>query len=255
MTDGGIQVTVLEVPVTPPSFGSTKLAVGSLMILPQTGFHTSVPLPFVGLLTIGLVTRPGRQAELASGHYEVRETLPLRKKSERVSSGDFIPGDSVAFIVRCRKKNSIDKVPDDVDIECRRSVQPDESSDLGYAVVQGFIGTPENAEDEAFRVVAYVPAGETRMRINRRALDPADIVPSWTDRAINDPWVLGCAAVLGLLGALKGFLLDGLLLLVEPNEARRHPSHLTEPRLPGERGGDGIKNNPAIDSGAADDSS
>lgn len=227
--DDLIQITVLGVqdPKLQPNFDGISLSRGSLIILTENGFRKSAPMPFVGYLTLGLGAGPGKQADLVSGYYEVRETLPVRSKPEKVGVGDFIPGDSVVFIARCAGNGVDNKRRECLPKQSRR----DQMSDMFPAVVQGFIGAALDGE-KAFRTVAYVPSGQTIMRINRRALEPADIVPSWTDRAINDPWLIGFAAILGLLGALKGTIVDWPLLFIEGHDDGHQNSRVAEANWP-----------------------
>ncbi|WP_306121063.1 hypothetical protein [Roseitalea sp. MMSF_3504] len=163
------------------------LAKGDRIVLPPEPFYRSGSLPFSGQVRIGAEAGAGQRGYLVAGHYVIRQTLPGRDNPLTVASGQLNRGDRVGFRF---------------------------SDDRGQGAVYGFISAYANRESQAsnvpFHLVAYTALGRGEMTINRFANRTTVIKPEWTDRAINDPWLIGATVVLTLAALCAGILADSM---------------------------------------------
>ncbi len=192
---GGLEIDVRALPGGEPAVTGDyplEITVGSRLLLTRNAFRASGGLVFSGTVTIGALSRAGARGLLRSGRYEVRETLPLRSTGIAVAAGTLYSGDSVTVF----------------------------GTDGGAPVPQKAHGviSPGPAVDDAFNITSYSALGRTRLVVERFGTEPTTIVPSWADRAIRDPYVLGATAVLTLTAILFS-LITGIAQNAKGSEA------------------------------------
>lgn len=191
VTRGGDRFVRIAVRRTERSISVSKdqsISTDDFVVVPEQSFDRSGVLPYFGCIRVGLELRAGANTELVSGRYETREKLFPRRDTRLVETGEFLPGDSLSF---------------------RRSP----SEDAECLPVGGFLGSTDDNDVAGMRVVAYAKLGKPTLMVDRRGLEPIPLVPDWMDRAFQDPWLLGIAAILGFLATIKTLCIDSLSLL------------------------------------------
>jgi len=183
--DSGLVVDILDVPKNDPyplGVNRSKVTAKGRIVIPGETFRGAGGLVFSGFVDIGAVPKAGILGLLQAGRYEIRETLPLRSSPITVSSGDLYGGDSITIM-----KSQGDK----------------ETPQTTF----GFI-TAGKAGETAFNLVAYSALAHSYMRVSRFSSAPATVAPSWADRAIRDPYLLGVTAFLTLVAILVSIVSD-----------------------------------------------
>lgn len=146
--------------------------VHSRLIIPAESWEVIGEIPFSGLVTFGGAVESSVGDHLVAGRFEAREAPAFRRSPVAVTEGTFFTGD----VVRLSGPGRLDRV------------------------ATGFM-TPTHGDEKGngFEVIAYSGLGDSALEIARPGVAPSVIRPSWSDRALHDPVVLGATALLAFL--------------------------------------------------------
>ncbi len=164
----------------------------SLVVVPQQAWLQAGTLLFSGTFSLGAVPGNGNRDVLLEGRYEILEVpslealfgiLPFVQANTRpVKTGTFFKGDQLRLLHKGTREN---------------------------AEVNGFI-LSSGPEEPGFNTLIFGPTGRSVLTVDRFGAvgtyaDPgasSAITPSWTDRAINDPYLLALSALFALIYVL-----------------------------------------------------
>jgi hypothetical protein len=163
-----LEILLVDARQFPIDIGETALTRNSRIIVSGPDFAEAGSLLFSGYLGIGGMPRSGANDLMTSGRYEVHESLLFRNRPVRVAEGDFFSGDFVTVI----------------------------DSDNEPVEVSGFVTNAPVGDKTGFELLAFSPAGNHRIEIDRLGARPTLIASSWLDRAVKDPWLLGLSALI-----------------------------------------------------------
>jgi hypothetical protein len=162
------EILLVDAEQFPVDIGEISLTRNSRIIVTGQDFARSGTLLFSGYLTIGGMPRSGASDLLVNGRYEVHESLLFRNRPVQVADGEFFSGDVVTVIDSGGK-----------------SVE-----------VSGFVTNAPVGDETGFELLAFSPAGNHRIEIERLGARPTIIASSWLDRAVQDPWLIGLSALI-----------------------------------------------------------
>lgn len=183
----GLEVEILPRPdgdvATPLRIEGMDVPVHSRLIVPAEAWDSIGELPFSGFVVLGGAIESSVGDHLVGGRFEAREAPAFRHSPVAVTDGEFFTGD----VVRLAR------------------------NDPSAAVATGFIiPTHGDEKGNGFEVIAYSGLGDGALEITRPGVAPSVIRPSWSDRALHDPIVLGATALLAFLLAsaevIKGMM-------------------------------------------------
>lgn len=197
-----------------------------VLIVSREGWRSTGALEFRGNVWIGDEVAQGTQGYLLEGRYEIREKFRRQQLMQTVldlfgsdlSAGQPIPiltgelmrGDQLTFERHGR--------PEFFGI-CRGSsteaASPGERS-ASTVPAQGFVVPVLDTDLSGFalRVTSNAAATCVRLRLSSYGAQPRYVAPTWTNRALLDPFLLAVVAI-------GGFLVAFLTLLVEIDEIER----------------------------------
>lgn len=149
-----------------------EVPVHSRLIIPADSWDVIGEIPFSGFVTFGGAVESSVGDHLVAGRFEAREAPAFRRSPVAVTEGTFFTGD----VVRLSGPGRLDRV------------------------ATGFM-TPTHGDEKGngFEVIAYSGLGDSALEITRPGVAPSIIRPSWSDRALHDPVVLGATALLAFL--------------------------------------------------------
>lgn len=214
---GPVEILVSEIGASAPEVDGIALSRSSRIVVTDRGSLDNLILPFSATITIGGVPGPGSQDALISGTFEVREAMPTQERHVPLMTGPLFPGDQVRIV----GDDTSNEASSNIDIPV-----------YGFAVPRGI--------EPGLQVAAYTPPSRSALRLDRFAADPIFTVPTWIDRLVHDPILIGITAAAGIVGGLAGAL-NGILDLLRrpatasPREERptadnRAPAPVRRPR-------------------------
>lgn len=172
--DAGLEIQITSLPPVAPgevpfSIDGHPVRVNSRLVIAGPDWRAGGALVFSGYMILGTLPGGVLSDHLIDGNFEVRETLSTGSP-KTVMRGDFFTGDEIRLV----GPSPEDRVP-----------------------VTGFL-SPARDEGTGFTVVGYSGLADSSMEIRRLGAEPSIIRPSWPDRALNDPLILGLSVLLVL---------------------------------------------------------
>lgn len=165
----------------PLVFRGRTFGASDILVVPGASWLDGGTLTIAGNLLIGRPPGPGESGNLLSGKYRVSERLGIAANPVVLLTGDLVSGDQVEVLSRVGETYET-------------------------AQVYGFI-EPLNAGEAGFGVTVYSAALDASLSINRFGSIAIIVTPSWFDRFLANPILLGASALLALassLAALRG---------------------------------------------------
>ncbi|WP_147431245.1 hypothetical protein [Thiocapsa rosea] len=197
--DGDILVHLDAVPEGGMDLGNALLGEGfetlpvhSQMIIRRAVLAESGSQPMSGEIKVGTVVKGGATGLLDKGSFAIRQSLLWRQNPITVQEGTLAHGDRISFLASRT---------------LGREKPPKEVTAYGYLSVHA--DAPGARGPKPFRMIVYTEPAKGTMRIERFGAKPSEVAPSWTDRALRDPWFLGLTAILSL-GAIVTTLISSL---------------------------------------------
>jgi hypothetical protein len=192
--DGGVDIGLVEKDFWPGSTKtSLKLQQFSRLIIPRPVLAMSGALPLSGRIVVGSVADAGSTRLLDSGRYAVRERLVGSASLTTIKEGELAFGDRVSFHAHASGRDATNAYG---------YLSANVSSDRG------------DSGPNPFRMVVSTAPGRGLLRIERLGTNPTEIEPTWTDRALRDPVVLGLTALLSLAGIVMTLAAESRALLI-----------------------------------------
>lgn len=162
--------------VLPLTVGDRAFGASDLLIVAGTDWLDGGTLTIGGNVIIGRPAGPGESGNLLSGSYRVSERLMLASGPVVLMKGDFFSGDQVQILSR-------------------------EKDMAAPAQVFGFI-EPRDKGEAGFGVTFYSAASDSMLSIDRFGAVSIQVAPTWFDRFLVNPTLLGGSALLALISSL-----------------------------------------------------
>ncbi len=158
------------------------LSRADLVIVPSADWLDNGALTIAGDVRVGSRPGPGEAGIVMSGSYSVSERLVLAQRPVVLARGELFSGDEAQIRVR-------------------------DGDDTKPAQVFGFI-EPRNDGEAGFAVTLYSEVSDSILHVDRFGARGIETNPSWVDRALANPSLLGASAMLALASGLAnlGFL-------------------------------------------------
>lgn len=159
------------------------LDIDDIIVLPRKTFMETGSLPFAADLQVGTEASAGARTLLVSGEYVIREQLVGRSRLIEVATGTLHRGDRVSFVNDDKRKPV---------------------TSFGFFASEPV--SPPGQGQAPFALIAYTEMALSQMIIDRYGAQRSTMTSDWTQRAVNDPLLIGGTVFLTLVSLFISIL-------------------------------------------------